>query len=206
MIMLKLFSFMCGVVLFGMLTLPAQAQFSTKPAPMWEGYEKTALDIQSDEKFIKEAVELAGGDAAQAALSLIQIGWQRIGEGDPNHAIRAFNQAWLIQADDPSIFWGFAVASHIRNDELKMITRWFDRARQLIALKGFPESPRLESDEGRVLAERGENEKAKPLFEKALSLDPNYAPAHIGMINVAAALGDKKLQDKHQKLHDELVK
>ncbi len=188
------------------LSLPAQAQIAVRPAPMWEGYEKTASDVQNDKDFVKQATELAGGDAAKAASSLIQIGWQRIGEGDPNHAVRAFNQAWLIQPDNPSVFWGFAIAAHIRNDDLDMVTRWFNRARQLIALRGLPENPRLEADEGRALAERGENEKAKSKFEKALSLDPKYVPAHIGMINVGEALGDEALKDKHQKIHDELVK
>ena len=193
-------------IILGITSLTANAQISTRPAPMWEDYEKTEFDIQSDKHFVKQATELAGGDAARAAASLIQIGWQRIGEGDPNHAIRAFNQAWLIEADNPSVFWGFAVAAHIRNDELETITRWFNRTRQLIALKGLPENHRLEADEARVLAERGEHEKAKSLFEKALAIDPDYIPAHIGMINIAGELGDTKLKDKHQKQHDELVK
>lgn len=187
-------------------SLPAQAQISTRPAPMWEDYQKTALDIQSDKDFVKQAIELSGGDANRATSSLIQIGWKRIAEGDPNHAIRAFNQAWLIQPKNPSIFWGFAVASHIRNDELPTISRWFKRTRELMTLNGLPENPRLEADEGRVLAERGEHENAKLLFEKALTLAPNYIPAHIGMMNVAFALGDEDLKDKHQKIHDELVK
>lgn len=193
-------------VFIGLATLTAQAQISTRPTPMWEGYEKTAADIQSDNKFVKETIELAGGDAAKAAVSLVEIGWQRIGEGDPNHAIRAFNQAWLIQPDNPAVFWGFAVAGHIRNDDLATVTRWFNRTRQLIALKGLPENHRLEADEARVLAERGEHGKAKPLFKKALSIDPNYIPAHIGMMNIADALGDAELKQKHQTLHDELVK
>lgn len=196
--------FLLIILLFSIL--PAHAQISTRPAPMWEDYEKTEFDIQSDKDFVKQATKLAGGDAARAAASLIQIGWQRIGEGDPNHAIRAFNQAWLIEADNPSVFWGFAVASHIRNDELDTVSRWFNRTRELLALKGLPENHRLEADEARVLAERGEHEKAKALFEKALAIDPDYIPAHIGMINVAGELGDTELKDKHQKKHDELVK
>lgn len=193
-------------IILGIATLTAEAQISTRPAPMWEDYEKTEFDIQSDKDFVKQATELADGDAARAAASLIQIGWQRIVEGDPNHAIRAFNQAWLIEADNPSVFWGFAVASHIRNDELDTVSRWFNRTRELLALKGLPENHRLEADEARVLAERGEHEKAKALFEKALTIEPDYIPAHIGMINVAGELGDTELKDKHQKKHDELVK
>lgn len=185
------------ILMLGLHALPAQAQFSTRPAPMWEGVEKTPADIQSDEKFVKEAVKLAGGNVEQAAQSLIQIGWSRIGE-DANHAIRAFNQAWLIQPDNPNIFWGFAVASHIRNDELTNVTRLFDKTRELISLKGFPASARLEADQGRVLTERKLHTEARVFFEKALELDPNYPPAHFGMTQVAEALGDAELKAKHE--------
>ncbi len=68
-----------------------------------------------------------------------------------------------------------------------------------MALKGLPDSARLEADQGRVLEERKCYKEARPYFEKALSLQPKYLQAHLGMINVAAALGDKELQEKHQK-------
>jgi len=202
---MKFTSFISFALCFVFAIGTVHAQISSRPAPMWEGYEKTAADLADDQKFIAETLKLANGNHAQAAQSLIQIGWQRIGQ-DPNHAIRAFNQAWLLEPENPNIFWGFAVSSHIRGDDLKTVSRWFKRTRELIAFKGFPESARLETDQGRVLAERKCYKEALPLFEKALSLDPNYIPAHIGMINVAKAMGNLELQDKHQKLHDELVK
>ena len=204
--MKKLFALSLIILMLGISFHNAQAQISSRPAPMWEDYEKTAADRKSDKDFIEEATKLAGGDRDAAARSLVDIGWQRIGKGDPNHAIRAFNQAWLLAPNNPNIFWGFAVASHIRNDELKTVIRFFNRARQLTALNGFKESPRLETDHGRVLTERNCHKEARPYFEKALSLDANYVPAHIGMMNVANALGDETLLEKHKKLHDELVK
>jgi tetratricopeptide (TPR) repeat protein len=165
---------------------------------MWEGYEKTASDIKGDEEFIEQAIKLAKGDAAKAAQNLIQIGWSRIGK-DPNHAIRAFNQAWLIEPNNPEIFWGFGIASHIRNDALKVVRRWFTKTRELIELEGSPTSARLEADYGRILTERNCHKEAKPFFEKALAINPDYDQAHIGMINVGAALGDEDLKQKHQK-------
>ena len=185
---------------------PAYAQFSTKPQPLWEGTEKSEADLKNDQEFIKNATELAEGDRELAARSLVQLGWKRLGSGDANHAIRAFNQASLLKPDFPDIYWGFAIATHIRGDELENITRWFDKTRELMKRQNIPESPRIEADQGRILEERKLPAEARPFFEKALSLDENYVIAHIGMIRVASALGDDALREKHQNIHDELTK
>lgn len=188
-----------------LMVTPLYAQISSRPDPMWEGYQKTETDLADDQKFIADVLKLTDGNRQQASQALVQIGWKRIGQ-DANHAIRAFNQAWLLEPENPNVFWGFAVASHIRNDDIKTINRWFNRTRQLMTLKGFPDNARLEADHGRVLAEREQYNEALPLFEKSLSLDPEYVPAHIGMINVSKALGNKELEAKHQAIHDKLVK
>lgn len=202
---MKFSHFIISLAFFFTLLGSANAQFSTRPTPMWEGYEKTAADIKSDKEFVEKAIELAEGDPKRATASLIKIGWSRVGE-DPNHAIRAFNQAWLVDPTSPDVFWGFAVASHLRGDDLKLVTRWFNKTRELISLKGLPTNARLEADHGRALTERDCHKEAKPYFEKALAIDPNYDQAHIGLINVATALGDEDLKQKHQKIYDELVK
>jgi tetratricopeptide (TPR) repeat protein len=188
-----------------LLATPVSAQISSNPNPMWEGYQKTETDLADDQKFIADVLKLTDGNRQQASQALVQIGWKRMGQ-DANHAIRAFNQAWLLEPENPNVFWGFAVAAHIRNDEIKTITRWFNRTRQLMTLKGVPENARLEADHGRVLAERKQYSEALTLFEKSIALDPDYVPAHIGMINVAKALGNMELEEKHQTIHDELVK
>ena len=179
---------------------PAQAQFLTREVPLWEGVEKTEDDIANDRELVRKAIEQANGDRYAAVRSLVDIGWQRIGAGDPNHAIRAFNQASLIEPEFPDIFWGLAVATHIRGDELTEVERWIARTEKVIGTDA-----RLVTDHGRILGERKMPEKAKALFEEALMIDPDYVPAHVGMIRVAQDLGDKSLEEKHQKRHDELT-
>ena len=192
----------CGFLLFQ--TGASEAQFSQRPVPMWEGVERTADDLANDEKFVDEAINRAEGSRKQAVRILVDTGWRRIGEGDPNHAIRAFNQAWLVDPDEPTIFWGFAVATHIRGDETTDVERWFDQTRALMAARKITDDANLEVDQGRVLESRGEDERARAFFERALELDPNHVPAHVGMIKVARALGDNSLEEEHQQQFEKL--
>lgn len=195
-----LFGGLLSVFVMGqLLVLPAHAQLG-HAAPMWEGYEKTESDLAADEELIKKSLELTKGDAALAAQYAVRAAWERIGKNDPNGAIRRFNQAWLIMPELSDIYWGFAIATHIRGDDLKDVERWFTRVESEI--KG---SARLSTDHGRVLEERKLPERARPLFEQALALDPNYEQAHIGMIRVAEALGDEELAKKHQEIYDGLA-
>lgn len=178
---------------------PALAQISSRPAPMWEDYQKTSADIASDEKFVQDAIRLADGDRKKAAANVMQLGWQRLAE-DPNHAIRAFNQAWLIEPDNPGIFWGFAVASHLRNDTLDDVKRWFDKTRELFNKQGAPQNAQLEANYGRVLVEREMPEDAIAFFEKALTIDPAYLQSHVALIEIAKTIGNAQLQKKHEEL------
>jgi len=189
------------VVLFLVaVSTSANAQFTAEPVPLWEGLTKTEADIKNDAELVEKSIELAGGKR-NAVEFATRLGWSEIGKNDPNHAIRRFNQAWLIDMDFADLYWGFAVATHIRGDELEKVERWFNEAKTRIG-----PNPQLITDHGRVLEERNEHARARPQFEAALRLDPNYVPAHIGMVQVARALEDKPLEEKHQKLHDELVK
>ncbi len=194
--------FIRAFVVSSLLTfgLPAYAQLETRPTPMWEGIEKTADDIANDQKLVDEALRLSNGDRNEAATQMVQLGWQQIVEGNPNEAIRRFNQAWLVNPLDGFIFWGYGVATHIRGDELKNVERWFGEARKIIK-----ENPRLLADHGRVLEERKLPKRARALFEEALALEETYLPAHVGMVLVARSLKDEVLEAKHQKRHDELV-
>lgn len=187
------------IILLG-FPVTSHAQFSAKPQPLWEGSVKTEADKKNDADLVEKSIELAGGRKTAAEFAT-RLGWSEIGKNDPNQAIRRFNQAWLIDPDFPELYWGFAVATHIRGDELQKVERWFLEAR-----KRLGSGARLLTDYGRVLEERKMPERAKPLFVEALKADPNYVSAHIGMVQVARALGDAALEEKHQKLHDELVK
>jgi len=180
-------------LLIGFIAIPAHAQFEAKPTPMWEGVEKSEADKENDKKFIQQVMELTKGDEAAAASGVVQLGWQQIGKGKPNEAIRRFNQAWLIKPDLPDIFWGYGVATHVRGDETEMVVRWFEKA-----FNGLRENSQFLADRGRVLEERKFPERARFWFQAALKINPEYVPAHVGMMRAADALGDKELENKHR--------
>ncbi len=186
--------------LFTLLTpdINAHAQLEVV-VPMYEGVEKTEEQIEIDQELIKKSLELTKGDAELAAQFAVQAAWERIGKNDPNGAIIRLNQAWLIKPDYRGIYWGFAIATHVRGDDIEKVERWFARTEQ-----DYKDNPRLLADHGRVLEERQYYGRAKPYFEQALLIDPLYEPAHIGMIKVAQGLGDENLRDKHQEIFDGL--
>ncbi len=167
---------------------------------MWEGIEKSAADIENDDKFIKQVLALTNGDKQAAAIGVVQLGWEQIGKGKPNEAIRRFNQAWLINPDLPDIFWGYGVATHVRGDETDAVVRWFEEA-----FKGLRENPRFLADRGRVLEERKLPERARFWFQASLSINPDYVPAHIGMMRAASAMGNTELEAKHRTRLEELA-
>lgn len=192
--------FLYTIVFFLGFTLSAHAQLETHPTPIWEGIVKSEADIENDHRLVKRSLELTNGDRQKAVEFAVRLAWERIGRNDPNGAIRRFNQAWLIDPEFPDIFWGFAIATHIRGDDLEKVERWFLKTEEAV-----PPNARLFTDHGRVLEERKMPEKARKLFERAIAVDPNYPPAHVGMMQIAQAIGDTELFEKHQSIHDGLT-
>lgn len=179
---------------------PALAQIESRPTPMWEGIEKSADDIENDNNLVRQALEITDGDARAAAFAMAQSGWEQISNGLPDDAIRRFNLAWLVKPDLPEIFWGFAIASHIRGDETIAVEALFEQTRG-----AFDTDTRFLTDRGRILEERQLPLEARPWFEKALALDANNIGAHFGMMRVAMALEDKELEEEHRTRFEALI-
>jgi tetratricopeptide (TPR) repeat protein len=68
------------------------------------------LDWQkaSDEAFLKATDEEYHGDRKQASADTAMRGWQYLREGDPDDAMRRFNQAWLLDSANGTALWGMA--------------------------------------------------------------------------------------------------
>lgn len=162
--------------------------------PLWEGIEKTAAMKRADKDFVDEVLAATKGDAKLGARHAVRAGWKAFSDGQYDSAIRRFNQAWLLDPENPEIFWGFGLATHLRGEPLSTVERWFLEAKERL-----PDAAPLHSDHGRVLSERGEPRRAINHFRKALQLDPDHAEAHVGMIRAAHALGDSVTADRHRK-------
>ncbi len=82
--------------------------------PMYGGYPKTASQEAADKAFIESVLPLDGHDPEAAAERLARLGWNFYYQGDRATAIRRFNQAWLLHAENQNALWGFAVISRDR--------------------------------------------------------------------------------------------
>lgn len=151
--------------------------------PMWQGITKTAAQTQADKRLVREALLLTKGDFKAAAHRAVTLGWQEIGKGNLETALRRFNQAWLLEPSRGDIYWGFAVAIGNRGDDIIQVGKFFRIADKIIG----PES-RLHSDWGRVLEERGYPKAAIEHFDKAIKLNPNNREPHNGMYRVVKKL------------------
>ena len=190
-----------GLIFANMLyAAPGFAQIEARITPLWEGIEKSEEDLENDAIMVERLLEITNGDRIAATEKLIDIGWQRIAKQDANHAILAFNQASLITPDYPKIFPSLAIATHLRGDDFGVVERWIDRS-----LKTNKRNAQVFVDMGRIYGERGKPEIAKTLFEASLAISPEYSPAHLGMVQVAKALGNESLQAQHQQQFDKLT-
>lgn len=90
----------------------AEPQNEEQPAintlPMYGGVKKTAEQKAADEKLIQDAIEEMGSREEAAKLA-IERGWEFYYNGDLDTAMKRFNQAWLLDPNNPDVFWGFGV-------------------------------------------------------------------------------------------------
>lgn len=179
-----------------------------KEIPMWEGVTKTTEQLAADKTFLIAAKKRTKGNLKIIVQDALQRGWRFIGKNKPDMAIKRFNQAWLIDPDNPGIYWGFAVATDLQNVSLAIVERhfstvedYFSKAENKLKMPDHDmRNAALHSDHGRALEGRKKHKRAIFYFEKALSLDRKNRNAHVGMWMASEALGDHELAEKHKKL------
>lgn len=187
------------LIFVGSLQL-AVADLKAKEMPMWQGFSKSTAQRKADKEFVDRAVSLAKGDANEAARRGVAQGWKEISKGNPEKAMRRFNQAWLINPKRGDIYWGFAIALSVRGDDIRAIEQWFSKAEDIAGPNW-----RLHSDWGRVLEQRNKPKAAIAHFLKSIEMNPNNPEPHIGMIKASQKLRDTKTANKHLKIYQALT-
>lgn len=175
-----------------LLTPLATAKAQDQNVPMWEGVTKTERQRLADIAFIASVSKATKGNIELGVKRAIYLGWEFVAQNNPNEAIARFNQAWLLDPDYPDIYWGFAVATAHQGAPLPTVERFFAKAE-----KAKPNDPYLLADHGRILQQRGENEKAISYFQKALDINKEHRDAHVGMALAWRALGKNDIAEKH---------
>lgn len=77
--------------------------------PMYGGYNRNTQPQlkQADEALIHKATS-AAGSREKAAEAFVRRGFAYYYQGDLSNAMRRFNQAWLLNPNNPDAHWGFA--------------------------------------------------------------------------------------------------
>ncbi|MFZ5563836.1 MAG: tetratricopeptide repeat protein [Thermodesulfobacteriota bacterium] len=78
--------------------------------PMYGGMNRQEIpELKiADQRFISDVSEGFNGDLKKAASYWIDIGFEYYKKNDLANAMRRFNQAWLLDAENPEVYWGFS--------------------------------------------------------------------------------------------------
>lgn len=145
--------------------------------------------------------ERTGKFGRQVAQTLMDLGWRRINAGDPYGAAEAFYSAANAGPERPDAYWGLGVAAHVAGLGDHFLQACFGRVQNLL-----PDEPGPWADHGRALEERGETDEAILRFLEALKRDPDFTPAHIGLVQAYDQAGNRAQAEHHARRVQELTR
>jgi tetratricopeptide (TPR) repeat protein len=146
--------------------------------PMYGNAKKCPAQIELDSSFVKYYDKVTGG-RKQAAKRYVDIGWKYVYKHVTDTAIMRFNQAWLLDNNNPDIYWGFGNLLGMQQD-FKQSVAMFDMAIQL-----NNHNARLYQDAALSYGNLFYQTKNKDFLDvsikylkSAVALDPNNAQAY----------------------------
>lgn len=83
-----------------------EAKSNTKLLPKYGERKKSQQEIKSDKEFEKKVME-SFTTKREASDHMINLGFQYLYKGDLKTAMYRFNQAYLLDNDNPNIYWGY---------------------------------------------------------------------------------------------------
>ncbi len=102
----------CVFLLVGCVTT-SDRNISIDQVPMYGGTDRNAYpDLkEGDAKLIQDTTNHYGS-RENASMAFVNTAFNYYKAGNLDYAMRRFNQAWLINPDNPEVFWGFASVLH----------------------------------------------------------------------------------------------
>lgn len=88
--------------------------------PMYGEVKKCPQQIQSDNQFIEEA-EKQFKNKKEASEYYASKGWEYFYKDDLDTSMKRFNQAWLLDNENPNAFWGFGIISGKKKEYEKSV-------------------------------------------------------------------------------------
>lgn len=139
---------------------------------MYGGFAKTPEMLAADEKFlsdIRQIIQKDGRTMAQVSDHFVTRGWEAHARRDFATAMKRFNQAWLVDADNGDAYHGFALVVIERDKNAREAEGLF---RQSIAKPR--QSPGVYVDFGRFLLIENKPAEALPPLLRASAI-PNIS-------------------------------
>ena len=125
---------------------------------MYGGIEKTPAEIENDNKLIETVTKnQTREDASREASGL---GWEYFYDNDLKTAMKRFNQAWLLDSDNPHVYWGFGVLIATQARKEWAVSK-IDQSIEMLE-----KANRLSPPNAGLLMDLGYSYTVKGLFEK----------------------------------------
>lgn len=120
---------LAAALAFGLIA-PALAQ-ETNLLPKYGSSPKNEAMLEADKRFVAYMQEQFKGDLKEASKQVAMVGWQHLRKGDPQAAMRRFNQAWLLDAGNGHAVWGMAAAQSTMKDPVSAMPLFEEAAQSL---------------------------------------------------------------------------
>ena len=155
-------------------TWKKEAKSDFRLLPKYGGHPKSAEQKALDQKLIEDYTA-QGGTRLKGSDILVKLGFDHLYRGNLKTAMYRFNQAWLLDAGNPNVYWGFG-AIYTTLGELESAISQYDEG-----LKIDPNSSNILTDKATVYKIKYEQsqkntdyQEALRLFKKSYAINPTY--------------------------------
>lgn len=160
---------------------PAGSRVALDQLPMYGGVDRSSeAQLQAADEVLIEDTIKDFGSREKASAAFVESGFMLYLQDDLAAAMRRFNQAWVLNPDNPGVYWGFAsvLQDQGKNCEaMEMVERSLDFGQYLPGL--YPDAGRIivrctMSDTDLPAAEKKKRfERSDALFAEAARKDEN---------------------------------
>jgi len=180
-----------------------EAKTDFRLLPKYGGHPKTAEQKALDQQLIDYNTAL-DGTRLKASDHLVNLGFHYLYQENLKTAMYRFNQAWLLDAGNPNVFWGFG-GLYTTMGKLKNAIIQYDEG-----LKIDPNSSNILTDKGTVyMIKYQQNRKKKDyltaleLFKKSYAVDPENQNT---LYKISVCYFEKKDCENARRYYNECLK
>lgn len=109
--------------------------------PKYGGLKRTKEERKADKVFIDDLMKVSN-DERDASDQMVELGFNYLYRGDLKTAMYRFNQAWLLDEENPDIYWGYG-AVYMALGEYELSREQYEEG-----LKEAPENEKILIDYG----------------------------------------------------------